>query len=60
MSAIKQCDRCKVAYDPFNISDYNDETWRYGISKDCHPYLAHKFDLCLECRKELVEWLNNK
>lgn len=65
MSAIKQCDRCKEAYDPYydsyNISNYDDETWRYSVSKDCYPYPEkHKIDLCSECRKKLVRWLNNK
>lgn len=61
MSAIKQCDRCKEAYDPYNISNYDDESWRYRVRKDCYPYPEeHEIDLCSECRKELIRWLSNK
>ena len=62
MSSIKQCDRCKEAYDPYSIFNCDDdEIWRYRVIRDCYPYPEeHEIDLCSDCRRKLMRWLNNK
>lgn len=54
MADLKRCDRCGSVFK----MDYTSkkEPWRYRIKKD----YMDEVDLCLECRKELVRWLNDK
>lgn len=52
MADLKRCDRCGSV---FNM-DYTSkkEPWRYMIKN-----YMDEVDLCLECRKEFIRWLNN-
>lgn len=54
----KACDRCGQHY-PAVLTDfdYDDEWWRYCITKGNHPYSEHRIDLCPNCRQELYIWL---
>ncbi|WP_406543883.1 hypothetical protein [Pseudobutyrivibrio sp.] len=53
MAAAKKCDRCGRLYEHPGKRDVI-------ILKDMHPYPTESLDLCEECQKELMEWLNNE
>lgn len=58
MSNAKICDRCGQTIKLFECEPDKDETWRYEVIKDCHPYPDRlKIDLCKDCKKDLVRWL---
>ena len=61
MGNAKQCDRCKQLYSLSTSSLLSfmavEDSWRYSVSKDCHPYPEIKFDLCPECQRKLAEWM---
>ena len=59
MSDVKQCDRCGALIIPFKLSaeEIEKDYWRYDVTKDCHPYERIIIDLCYDCKKDLVEWL---
>lgn len=62
MIQVRICDRCK---EPFNVlqemstrEGMEDDEWLlYTITKDCHPNHDVEIDLCMKCRKSLIEWL---
>lgn len=56
----KQCERCKCFYPSLILPDLRDESWRYNLIMDCHPYPALKVDLCPECKKKLLKWLKGE
>lgn len=57
MSEVKICDRCGRIVELL----YQDDSWRYEIIKDCHPYpVKIKIDLCNDCKKDLKRWLGRK
>lgn len=62
MSDAKICDRCGNIIKLFEDElSYQDDTWRYKITKDCHPYPDEiEIDLCNDCRKDLKRWLGKK
>lgn len=52
----KKCDRCGKHYDDikgFGTSDY----YGYKVFKDCYTYDKTEIELCLDCKKDLVQWL---
>lgn len=51
MATAKKCDRCGKLYEHPGKRDI-------CILKDMHPYPTESLDLCEECQKELMEWLN--
>lgn len=62
MSDAKICDRCGQTIKLFEDElSYQDEAWRYEITKDCHPYPDKiKIDLCSDCKSDLKRWLGRK
>lgn len=68
----KKCDRCGSFYDPYTLDscqlitehsskDSSSEAFRYEVIKDCHPYPdTIKIDLCINCKSELIKWLNKE
>ena len=59
MSDAKICDRCGQTIKLFEDDiPYENDAWRYEITKDCHPYDTKiKIDLCSDCKKDLKRWL---
>lgn len=61
MSDAKICDRCGHIIKLFeNRLSYQEEAWRYEITKECHPYPVDKIkiDLCNDCKRDLKRWLD--
>jgi len=52
MSKAKKCDRCGALYE-HNFELYLNS---YYVSKDCHPQVDFKLDLCPTCQKSLENW----
>ena len=59
MSTVKVCDRCGQPIKLFEDElPYQNDAWRYEITKDCHPYDTKiKIGLCSDCKKDLKRWL---
>lgn len=58
MSDAKKCDRCGEFY-TLDISDKRDNIAAIRVL-DKYGRNAQSYDLCQKCRKELMEWLENK
>ena len=57
---ITKCDRCGKEIsldDAINLADTKKPWWRYDIYYDAHPYPTKKFDLCINCKKDLYDWI---
>ena len=57
------CDRCGKFYlgnDLLKEFKAGDESWRYSVEFDAHPYPARKFELCSDCLKSLCSWLKQE
>jgi len=62
MADTKVCDRCGKVI-PFLSKELltEKEAWRYEITKDCHPYPdVITIDLCLDCKRDLMRWLEKR
>lgn len=58
MKVIK-CDRCGHIFNPYKEDiKYEEKYWRLSVCYDNHPYSEEKVDLCPECQKELLKWLD--
>jgi hypothetical protein len=64
MADAKTCDRCGEViplYQKLPDKEFKDGYWRYEVRKDCYPYPDIEIDLCLNCKKDLVEnWLKGR
>ena len=52
MSNAKKCDRCGLFYE--QSVEHNLNIFEYK-----HPFETYKYDLCAECHKDLVAFLDN-
>lgn len=62
MTALK-CDRCGKLYEAYclTLEEYAKSPYKfYRIEKQMIPdNYSHYLDLCLDCQKELGEWIEN-
>ena len=56
MSDAKRCDRCGGFY-TFDISDEKDNVAGIALL-DKYGRSGQKLDLCQQCRKDFMEWIN--
>ena len=60
MANARICDKCGKINTYTGVKDLN--VWHYELTKVAAKSLevASSFDLCEDCEKELLEWLNFK
>ena len=51
------CDRCGTVFNPYGEVNLYERYWRLNINYDGHPYPEERIDLCPNCKKELLKWL---
>ena len=56
MAAAKKCDRCGKFYELNLLED--EKTVRGAVLQDRRGYTITEYDLCDECRDQLLEFLN--
>lgn len=61
MSDAKRCDRCGGYYDCNKVRmNRNNAIFRYITLWTHNSPMSEEYDLCDNCAKKLIDWLNNE